>query len=98
MQVTVWGGPELFDYANKEWAGLNEDFIRGRWALFFGALDSAPSLKALKLPDFAKWELNWALSTRPIAESKPEDPLKVCDQVLKTWADRFTERSGSSDR
>jgi alpha-N-acetylglucosaminidase len=25
-QVTIWGGPRLYDYAAKEWSGLTADF------------------------------------------------------------------------
>lgn len=73
MQITIWGGPELFDYANKEWAGLNEDFLRARWRLFFEALERGGSSAKLQAPDFAKWESAWTERTAPPKESAPED-------------------------
>ncbi len=75
MQVTVWGGPELFDYANKEWAGLVDDFIAPRWEQYFGG-------KA----DLPKWELAWAHQTTPIKESKPEDPVAVAKQMAGRYS------------
>jgi alpha-N-acetylglucosaminidase len=35
MQVTVWGGPDLHDYASKLWSGLVRDFYAMRWARYF---------------------------------------------------------------
>jgi alpha-N-acetylglucosaminidase len=35
LQVTVWGGPDLHDYASKLWSGLVRDFYARRWELFF---------------------------------------------------------------
>ncbi|AIE85936.1 alpha-N-acetylglucosaminidase TIM-barrel domain-containing protein [Fimbriimonas ginsengisoli] len=72
MQVTIWGGPVLYDYANKEWAGLNEDFLRQRWQLFFDALEKGGSTGKLKAPDYAKWEEAWTRQTNAPRESKPE--------------------------
>ncbi|HWD39392.1 MAG TPA: alpha-N-acetylglucosaminidase C-terminal domain-containing protein, partial [Fimbriimonas sp.] len=87
MQVTVWGGPELYDYANKEWAGLNEDFMRRRWELFFEALERAGSTGALQVPDFMKWETSWAMSIAPVRESKPEDSVSVASDVFAKYGD-----------
>jgi alpha-N-acetylglucosaminidase len=80
MQVTVWGGPYLADYANKEWAGLTNDFLAARWKAFFDAQD------AKKVHDGAAWELKWAMTPGPIRESRPGDAVTVCTQAL----DRFS--------
>jgi alpha-N-acetylglucosaminidase len=87
MQVTIWGGPELFDYANKEWAGLNEDFIRHRWELFFSALDKAGSANAFKPPDFAAWETKWTENHAPVRESLPEPPVPLVRGLLVNHPD-----------
>lgn len=81
MQVTVWGGPYLYDYANKEWAGLNEDFIRRRWELHFAGKDS----------DLPKWELDWAMSVAPIKESKPTDIVKLATDLLRKYTHEPTD-------
>jgi len=85
MQVTIWGGPELYDYANKEWAGLNEEFLRGRWQLFFDTLEKAGSLQKFKAPDFAKWEEAWTRHTGPLQESKPEPAQALVADLIKKY-------------
>src|SRR6185295_14438260 len=82
MQVTIWGGPVLYDYANKEWAGLNEDFLRGRWKLFFDALESAGSSDKFKSPDFAKWEAAWTRRTTAPVEAKPEPAAEMVRDLI----------------
>lgn len=72
MQITIWGGPELYDYAHKEWAGLIDDFFVPRWGLMFDTLERAGSTKGFKAPDFAAWEEAWTRRTEPPKESKPE--------------------------
>jgi len=79
MQVTVWGGPELYDYANKEWAGLNKDFIQPRWKAFFDHLGKTGDV------DYLKLETDWAMSTGPIAESKPEDSVRVVQELFARY-------------
>lgn len=82
MQVTTWGGPYLYDYANKEWAGLNQDFIRGRWELFFRTLEES---KGTKNADYAKWEDAWTRRTTPIVESKPQPIGPLVQALLKEY-------------
>jgi alpha-N-acetylglucosaminidase len=85
MQVTIWGGPVLYDYANKEWAGLNEDFLRGRWELFFNALERVGSSDKLRLPDYAKWESDWTKRTDPPKESKPEPVGPMVQELIRRY-------------
>ena len=63
MQVTIWGGPELNDYAAKEWSGLVGDFYRPRWDRFFDALAKPDYDDAAFRSDSAKWELDWCSKT-----------------------------------
>jgi alpha-N-acetylglucosaminidase len=74
--LTTWGGPYLFDYAVREWAGLVADFHGERWRLYFEALDRGayPSLDA--------WEARWAASARLPAESPPEDAGRLVAELL----------------
>jgi len=59
LQVTVWGGPDLYDYASKLWSGLLRDFYVLRWERFFELLRGG-------VPDaeidgrLARLELEWA--------------------------------------
>lgn len=81
MQVTVWGGPVLFDYANKEWAGLNRSFLKERWRRWFDALLEGAGLEN-PLADQAEWELAWAMSGSRLEESRPEDEVAVVRELL----------------
>lgn len=85
MQITIWGGPVLYDYANKEWAGLTDDFLKRRWELFFDALERAGSTSALKMPDYAKWEEAWTRRTTPPEESKPEPVGPLVREFLRQY-------------
>lgn len=62
--ITYWGGPFLFDYATREWAGLTLDFHLERWRLWFDHLANA-----FPQPDYALWEREWADRSRPPDES-----------------------------
>jgi alpha-N-acetylglucosaminidase len=84
-QVTVWGRDQLFDYANKEWAGLNQDFIQGRWHAYFDNQDQHQNV------DLAAWELAWTNRTGRIKESKPADPFQLAGELLKRFANESTE-------
>ncbi len=75
MQITVWGGKDLFDYANKEWAGLIDDFIANRWRQAFAG-------KMAELPD---WELAWDHSTAPPQESPSGDAVSITRELIAKY-------------
>ncbi|MBS1704723.1 MAG: alpha-N-acetylglucosaminidase C-terminal domain-containing protein [Armatimonadetes bacterium] len=54
LQVTVWGGPILYDYAAKEWSGLVWDYYRPRWDHYFDGLEAGK-----EVTDLPQWELEW---------------------------------------
>lgn len=78
-QVTVWGKDVLYDYANKEWAGLNADFIQGRWHAFFDGMDKNEPV------DLAAWELAWTQKIGPVKESEPGDPYDICRAAFASF-------------
>jgi hypothetical protein len=81
--ISWWGGPFLFDYATREWAGLILDFHAPRWRLWFEWLDAkAP------LPDFAEWEKSWSESVRHPVESTPEPEIHVVKAMLAKYGHR----------
>ena len=41
--ITVWGKPQIADYARREWQGLVGDYYYSRWKLYFASLDKALS-------------------------------------------------------
>jgi alpha-N-acetylglucosaminidase len=72
-QITVWGGPDLHEYAAKLWSGMVRDFYAKRWQLFFDLLRggmSAPHIQErLRL-----WDEQWWQRT-DLSEAQPVDDL-----------------------
>ena len=89
MQVTVWGGPELFDYASKMWSGLIRDFYAGRWKKFFELLRSTPRGAAVQSEELAAWEESWTKQTTLSAPARFDDPLRAA-RALVVSASRST--------
>jgi alpha-N-acetylglucosaminidase len=62
MQVTVWGGPDLHDYAWKEWSGLVSSFYKERWVRYLRLMVELGD-KPINIGDWdrsiAEWELAW---------------------------------------
>lgn len=56
-QVTIWGGPVLYDYAAKEWSGLIDQFYTERWKRFFDSIEATGKAPT----DLAAWEAAWAM-------------------------------------
>jgi alpha-N-acetylglucosaminidase len=81
MQVTVWGGPELNDYAAKEWSGLVGDFYRQRWDRFFDALATKDYNDAAFRKSSADWELQWCSKTS-LPRIQRVDPVEQSAKLL----------------
>ncbi len=82
MQVTVWGGPILSEYAAKEWSGLLSDYYLPRWERLFNALDRRETNSAKFDADMRAWELNWCKSTH-LSRPKSVDPYVETARLLK---------------
>ena len=79
LQITAWDGKGvLTDYANKEWAGLTDDFLSRRWEMYFESLD----LPRSKSPNYLQFEVDWANSTTAPRESAPSDPATTVEAVF----------------
>lgn len=63
LQVTVWGGHGLYDYAAKEWSGLVGSYYRLRWDRFFDALAAGNYNDDKFRRGSADWELAWCSET-----------------------------------
>ncbi len=77
LQITVWGGPNLSEYAAKEWSGLIDDYYLKRWERF------ADSLMYGKTYDIRNWEMKWI--DTPIGyfnTAKPKYPLEFARQLV----------------
>lgn len=81
LQVTVWGGPVLHDYAWKEWSGLVSGFYKQRWLRFFRALEQTgvgqPFNGDAWDRSIASWELAWTKTegVPPDATNRPTASL-----------------------
>ena len=75
MQLTIWGGPELYDYASKLWGGMVGGFYAGRWKAFFEALRAGESDDSIRV-HLVKWEEQWTMQTGP-CESRAVTDLRA---------------------
>jgi alpha-N-acetylglucosaminidase len=100
MQVTVWGGPVLYDYAWKEWSGLVSSFYGHRWALALHAAkrslkSGVPLDQGALQARLARWEAQWcerrdvprlpAAATFPVAQRLH---AKYADWLVRYGPDR----------
>ncbi len=77
--LTSWGGPFLFDYATREWAGLILDFHAQRWRRWFDHLAGGQA------PDFSAWEQAWSTSKAPPIESVAGDEIDLAEYLLEKY-------------
>ncbi len=63
MQITIWGGPVLNEYAAKEWSGLVSDFYRRRWNLLFDAMLKPAFDEARFAKDIVAFDEKWCEAT-----------------------------------
>ena len=77
LQITVWGGPNLSEYAAKEWSGLIDGYYLKRWERFSDSLEHG------KTYDIRNWEMKWI--DTPIGHfnaAKPKYPLEFARQLI----------------
>jgi alpha-N-acetylglucosaminidase len=90
MQVTVWGGPVLHDYAAKEWNGLIREFYAERWRQLFAAVRAAPKGafdQAAWNRDIAAWEEAWTRETGVGESLATENAVSLAKRLLATYRD-----------
>jgi alpha-N-acetylglucosaminidase len=90
--ITLWGDENspLYEYSNRQWSGLLNDFYKPRWQQFFQRVGQ--SLKTNTdfdvsqfEKDIRKWEWQWvttqkAFPTRPVGQ-----PVKVVTQLYARY-------------
>lgn len=98
LQVTAWDyNGVLTDYANKEWAGLTNDFVAARWKMYFAAIEEAAAHRDLVKPrfptpaEYLAMEVAWAKSTKSILESKAGDALSVTRELFAKYRGKAAE-------
>jgi len=84
LQVSVWGGPELFDYASKMWSGLTRDFYAGRWKKFFELLRSTPQGGTVHSEELAAWETAWTKQNRLSPPALIDDPPRAAREMIES--------------
>ncbi len=88
LQVTVWGGPELHDYAWKEWSGLVSSFYKERWTRFlrfmFSSGDKPLDMGAWN-QSIADWELNWTKAVGLVNDETKVDAITLAKQLLEKY-------------
>jgi alpha-N-acetylglucosaminidase len=82
MQVTLWGGPELYDYASKVWSGLVGSFYRGRWERYMHILSSLPPEGIVPADSMVAWEERWVASAEVSPPAKVSDPLNFARRLF----------------
>jgi alpha-N-acetylglucosaminidase len=80
-QVTVWGGPELSEYAAKLWSGLVRDYYAERWRLFYQHLAAGDSF------DMKKWQEQWITTPNNLSHEERWDDLIKGSFALKGLVD-----------
>uniref|UniRef100_A0A182PZM9 Alpha-N-acetylglucosaminidase n=1 Tax=Anopheles farauti TaxID=69004 RepID=A0A182PZM9_9DIPT len=93
IQITLWGPQgQIVDYANKQWAGMVEDFFLARWRLFLGELDAAlaanDTINDLKIRDkiFRTVELPFVTDSKRYATTASgEDPVQMARILYDRW-------------
>jgi alpha-N-acetylglucosaminidase len=86
-QITVWGGPDLHEYASKVWSGLIRDFYAERWRQFFKLLrDGSTSAEAQERVRL--WDEEWGSQT---GLSSPESVKDVLSAIQAITGSRKTE-------
>ena len=88
LQVTVWGGPILHDYAWKEWSGLVSSFYKQRWARYLRLMvEMAP--KAIDPAQWDKsiadWELAWTKESGVPSDETSVSPIALAKQFLERY-------------
>lgn len=57
-QITVWGGPDLHEYAAKIWSGMVRDHYAARWQLFFSLLRNGADAEQAQA-QIREWDEQW---------------------------------------
>ncbi len=77
LQITIWGGPVLSEYAAKEWSGLIDGYYLMRWEAFADSLEHGTRY------DIRNRELKWI--DTPISRfdtTKPDHPIEFAKQLV----------------
>lgn len=88
LQVTIWGGPILHDYAWKEWSGLVSSFYKQRWIRMLRVLvesESKPFDAGAWDQSIAEWEAEWTQQIGLSADETKESGVALARQLLAKY-------------
>nr|XP_040233745.2 alpha-N-acetylglucosaminidase [Anopheles coluzzii] len=92
IQITLWGPQgQIVDYANKQWAGMVQDFFLPRWRVFLGELDQAlatnGTINDLKIRDkiFRTVELPFVSDSKHYATQPSGDTVRTARTLYERW-------------
>ncbi len=85
-RLTLWGGPDLFDYASKLWGGLVRDFYVGRWRKYFSLLRTLPPGKEVPSDSLIAWEEGWTRRSGVSPATPLRNPLEAAEGMLGRWS------------
>ncbi|HXX62203.1 MAG TPA: alpha-N-acetylglucosaminidase TIM-barrel domain-containing protein [Bacteroidota bacterium] len=84
LQITLWGGPSLFDYASKMWSGLIRDFYAGRWKFYFDQLRKLPPGGVVPEEKMVAWEKSWTELRSLSAPTPIVDPVSTARTMIES--------------
>ncbi len=77
LQITVWGGPNLSEYAAKEWSGLIDGYYMQRWKRFADSLSTGAPF------DIHSWEMKWIdTPTHRFDTTAPDNPVEFAKKLV----------------
>lgn len=99
--LTLWGeGPQIDDYACKQWAGLTRDYYHQRWNRFLNALSQ--SLHAGEPFDemavgtaLRQWMADWSDQQNPYPTTPHGDSVAVAHELCNKYRQAFEPDAAS---
>ncbi|CAH0560993.1 unnamed protein product [Brassicogethes aeneus] len=107
-QITLWGpGGEILDYANKQWAGVIDEYFERRWVMFIEyamkVLRDNDHLNKdyIKTKIFKEVEEAFTFDTREVPTKPKGNTIEIAKQIHEKWSDLknvevYSKRSGKS--
>ncbi|MGN6091232.1 MAG: alpha-N-acetylglucosaminidase C-terminal domain-containing protein, partial [Luteibacter jiangsuensis] len=82
--ITIWGRPDVADYARREWQGLMGDYYYARWQRYFDSLRTAlrTGNKVEKIDWYAFGD-TWAHEEKAYPTEPTGDIHALAEQVLR---------------
>lgn len=97
-QLTLWGpSGEILDYANKQWAGLMQDYYAQRWGLFVHTLvECLDSGQPFKQDNFNKVafqvEKGFIYNGRQYPTAPQGDPFEITNRIFLKYYPQTLKR------